>query len=105
MWTNNWPALVREIRGTNPAPKASFLMLDTGLRRERVEKGREAFQSPSQEEGCGGGEETPWSTEKPHGGELPGARVVWQEGEAACHRSQLLSVSSSEERIPAHGAS
>lgn len=72
VWTNTWPALVREIPVLNPAPKASFLMLDTGLRRERFKKGRKAFRSPAQEEGCRRGEENPWGTQKPHRGELPG---------------------------------
>lgn len=104
VWTNSWPALVRDKYGMNPAPKASFVTLDAGLRRERAEKARKAFQSPAQEEGGGRGEENPWSTQKPPGGELSGARGGWQQGEAACHRSQLPAAAS-QSRTPAYRAS
>lgn len=97
VWTNTWPALVREISWMNPA---SFLMLHTGLRRKRTKNGRKAFQSPDQKEGGGGGEENPWGTQKPLGGELSGARVGWQQGKAACHRSQLLVASQSRGHQP-----
>lgn len=74
----------QEDTSDEPGTKASFLMLDMGQERE------ESFpESSSRGAWLERGRESLEHSEAPQRGELPGARVVWQQGEAACHRGCL----------------